>query len=235
MSKLSVQSQAAEHTAKASDRLIGSVVVTVPSAAWLWQQGPKKGEGHGHEGHDDHEEHHDDGEEESKDDGGADEEKPEGDDKDDGGDKDKAAEGGDDESKSADENKAESDDSGSEDGDAKDKDTPPTSDDEGGEDKPSPSAPKEINKPSGGKGPGETSEGSRPATEKKGEKDVSTQSQPTPFFLPSIRAFLVLCKATSFPSTYASLPDVSNTRASLEGWNCGYDALWSSIHPFLLH
>ena len=38
--------------------MFGSVVLTVPSAAWLLQQGPKKG-GHGHEhgGHGEHAEH----------------------------------------------------------------------------------------------------------------------------------------------------------------------------------
>lgn len=39
-------------------RLIGSIAVTVPSATWLWQQGPKKSEhsgGHGHGEHEDHE------------------------------------------------------------------------------------------------------------------------------------------------------------------------------------
>ncbi|KIX08600.1 uncharacterized protein Z518_03256 [Rhinocladiella mackenziei CBS 650.93] len=35
--------------------LIGSVVVTVPAAAWLWQQGPEPSDDHhGHESHDTH-------------------------------------------------------------------------------------------------------------------------------------------------------------------------------------
>jgi hypothetical protein len=144
--------------------LIGSIAVTVPSAAWLWSQGPKTGEGHGHEGHNEHAEgkdHKESGEEESKDEG-----------EDKGGDegKEKPKEDGDEDEGGDDKTKGESEDSGSDDGDAKE--TPPTSDDEG-EDKPGPNAPQQINKPSGGKGPGETSKGERAPTEKKEEKDVS--------------------------------------------------------------
>jgi hypothetical protein len=36
-------------------RLIGSVAITVPSATWLWQQGPKKSDHSDHHGHGDHE------------------------------------------------------------------------------------------------------------------------------------------------------------------------------------
>jgi len=49
------RSYASEHGAtKSSDIpwLIGSIVVTVPAAGWLWQQGPVKSDhGHGHESH----------------------------------------------------------------------------------------------------------------------------------------------------------------------------------------
>jgi hypothetical protein len=167
--------------------LIGSIAVTVPSAAWLWSQGPQKGEGHGHGGHDEHAEgggHEEGGEEASKDEGedkGGDEgeEKPKEDaeeEKDKGGD-DKA--------------KGDSEDSGSDDGGAKE--TPPTSDDEG-EDKPESNAPQQINKPSGGKGPGETSKGERSPTEKKGEKDVSSNA-------PSLNSITLLIRASVLGST----------------------------------
>ncbi|KIW64472.1 hypothetical protein PV04_09403 [Phialophora macrospora] len=49
------RSYASEHgTQKSSDLpwLIGSIVVTVPAAGWLWQQGPTKSDhGHGHDAH----------------------------------------------------------------------------------------------------------------------------------------------------------------------------------------
>jgi hypothetical protein len=152
--------------------MIGSLVVTVPSAAWLWAQGPTKGEGHGHGDHEEHAEHEAGGKEESKDEAVESDEKPKDDQKEAGEDQDKEEDGADNKAKPADKDQGDSEDSGSENGDDKKKDTPPTSDDEGGEDKPGPDAPNQINKPSGGKGAGETSKGSRSATEKKGEKDV---------------------------------------------------------------
>lgn len=142
--------------------LIGSVVVTVPSAAWLWQQGPKKGD-HGHEQHEEGEEHEEEGgEEESKDDGGDGEKEVADEDaekeSEDGGSKDEEAK---DEGKSDD---SESEDEG-------EKETPATSDDDEGYEKPGPSAPGQINK-NDKKGPGELQKGERKATEKQGEKDA---------------------------------------------------------------
>jgi hypothetical protein len=134
-------------------RMIGSVVVTVPSAAWLWQQGPKKGEhGHGHDEHDEHEEHGE-GEEESKNQSGE-EGKEEGEEtpKDDA------------EAKPDDGDKADSGekDDGSDSESNDEQETPATSDDG--------DAPEGNVK----KGKGEKQKGAtRPKTESKGEKDVS--------------------------------------------------------------
>lgn len=163
-------------------RMIGSAAVTIPAAAWLLQQGPKKGD-HGHGGHEEHhEEKSDEGkeeeeqpqEEESKgeeskeeskdDDQGKDESKDEG--KDEGKDEEKDqgkedSEGGDEKAE-----KSKSDDSGKDKGGDK-------SDDDGYE-APGPNAPKQINwTSSSSKGPGEGQKGTRAPTEKKGEKDVS--------------------------------------------------------------
>ena len=132
--------------------MIGSVVITVPSAAWLLQQGPKTGD-HGH-GHDDHKKHkeHKEVEEKPKDEGGevkgAIEEKP----------KDDA------EAKSDEGDKGDSgdNDDSSSDSESDKPETPATSDDE------------EIPEGQGPKGKGEKVKGpTRPKSETKEEKDVS--------------------------------------------------------------
>jgi hypothetical protein len=127
--------------------MIGSVAVTVPSATWLWQQGPKKGD-HGH-GHDEHAEHEEVEEvaAEAKDEGS--EENP----TDDG--EAKSEDGGKDDSGEKDES-SDSEDGGS-------KGTPPTSDDddEGSED--------QVPKGKGEKKKGPT----RPKTQTQEEKMVS--------------------------------------------------------------
>jgi len=138
--------------------LIGSVVVTVPSAAWLWQQGPKKGE-HGHE-HGEHEEH-EGGEEESKDEGGE-----EG--KADGGDESKE-EGGDDKSEEKDDGPDEQHegqgDSGKKAGTPGSPQTPESPEKPSKEDGDVPEG--QVKKGKGEKQKGET----RSKTETKGEKD----------------------------------------------------------------
>ena len=147
------------HNACYYDRLIGSVVVTVPSAAWLWQQGPKKGE-HGHE-HGEHEEH-EGGEEESKDEGGE-----EG--KADGGDESKE-EGGDDKSEEKDDGPDEQHegqgDSGKKAGTPGSPQTPESPEKPSKEDGDVPEG--QVKKGKGEKQKGET----RSKTETKGEKDV---------------------------------------------------------------
>jgi len=144
------------HGKKSSDLpwIIGSVVVTVPSAAWLIQQGPKPGD-HGH-GHDDHGEHkaHKEGEEEHT-------EEASGEDKDQGSNE-SNDEG---EEKPKDDAEAESDEGDKDDSsdDSEKADTPATSDDE----EPPPG---QVKKGKGEKQKGET----RPKTETKGEKDAAT-------------------------------------------------------------
>jgi hypothetical protein len=133
--------------------MIGSVAITVPSATWLWQQGPKTGDhGHGHDDHKKHKEHKED-EEKPKDEGGEEgkdesEEKP----KDDA--EAKSDEGAKDDS-------GDKDDSSS-DSESDKPETPATSDDE------------EIPEGQVPKAKGEKVKGpTRPKSETKGEKDVS--------------------------------------------------------------
>jgi len=142
--------------------LIGSIVVTVPSAAWLWQQGPTKGEhGHKHGEHEEHEEH-EGGEEESKDEGGE-----EG--KDEGGDESKE-EGGDDKSEESDDGPDEQHegqgDSGKKAGTPGSPQTPESPEKPSKEDGDVPEG--QVKKGKGEKQKGET----RPKTETKGEKDT---------------------------------------------------------------
>ncbi|KAJ9613512.1 hypothetical protein H2200_003454 [Cladophialophora chaetospira] len=106
---------ASEHGAqKSSDIpwLIGSIVVTVPAAGWLWQQGPTKSDhGHGHDAHTE-EEHEDAPAEESKEEGGEEPKEEESGKEDDSG---KEDESGDKEEDKQDESKDEDkDDSGRE-------------------------------------------------------------------------------------------------------------------------
>jgi hypothetical protein len=133
--------------------MLGSLAVTVPSAAWLWQQGPKTGNHeHGHGDHQGHKEQKEN-EEKSKDESGE-----------------EGKEGG--EGKPKDDTEAKSDegdkdDSGNKDDSSSDSEsdkpeTPATSDDE------------EIPEGQVPKGKGENVKGpTRPKSETKGEKDVS--------------------------------------------------------------
>jgi len=128
----------------------------VPSAAWLWQQGPKTGDhGHGHDDHKEHIEHKDD--EEKAEDKGSEEGKDEG------------------EEKSKDEAEPKSDEGDKDDsssGSESDKpETPVTSD---GEDIPE----GEVPKGKGEKGKGPTRPKSETQEEKDAKKDVTGASNP---------------------------------------------------------
>ena len=161
-------------------------MVTVPSAVWLWQQGPKKGAGHAQGGHEEHDGSHKDGEEEfnPSDEGGA-------------------QSGGEPESAEADKGEGEGTASG--DGEAKDghtgeddpngaetdgsindeadgKDAPRPSEEDEDEDSPNKIAKeKSPSMKSPDRGPGEQQKGPGKRTEKQEEKDVSLGNLPTPF------------------------------------------------------
>jgi len=176
--------------------MIGSAVVTVPSAAWLWSQGGVAAEqGHAHEAHEKHTDvpeadrmmpEGQDGNGQGR--GGEDEASDEEESKDEGEEK-SEDNGGETEEKSEDKtedkkeesgeskDESKSDDSASESGD--EKETPPTSDDEDDEyEKPGPNAPGQINKNTR-KGPGEQQKGPRPEPTLQSEKSVSPASRPS--------------------------------------------------------
>jgi len=142
--------------------MIGSAAVTVPSAVWLWQQGPKTGDdGHGHGDHKGHK-GHEENEEKSKDESGEEgkdggEEKP----------KDDA------EAKSDEGDKGDSDDKddSSSDSESDKPDTPATSDDE--------ETPEgQVPKGKGEKVKGPTRPKSETKEEKDAKKDVTGASNP---------------------------------------------------------